>query len=327
MKPLVTICIPTHNSKRIGYLREAVTTALAQTYVPLEVLISDDGQAEENYAYGTAMAAKDVRVRYRRNPRNRGLAGNWNELVAAAHGEWVLIIGDDDRFLPECVEKLVELIQPDLSVVFSNHYLIDQHGQRLETASLKHTERYHRDALVPGRLALAEAMVWRNAIPLCSALVRTAAARRLRFKEDLNCPEIELFVRLVREGTGFVFRPDYLMEYRTHPHSATTTGLWAERLADYLLPIEASPEVEPYKREFMSSLLVEAVTRCYHLGDGPRARKYLDNAYYPASGPRWGIRTVQRFCSLLPGGLDCRLFGWMYRHKGLVATRPSEVTS
>ncbi len=324
MKPLITIGLPTH--KRLAYLQEAVASALAQTYAPIEVLVSDDGPGTEIGPWVQAQAQKDPRIRYRRNARNLGLAGNWNAVVDAAQGEWLVLIGDDDRLLPEFLEQLAELIQPNVSVIFSNHHLIDQHGQRLEEASRQQTITYARDQLPSGRLANPEAWVWRNVVPVSSALLRTADVRRLRFKEDLNTPEIELFLRLAREGAGFVFSPEYLMEYRTHPQSATTTGLWGERLAEYLLPMETSAEVEPWKRQFMASLLPGAVTRCLLLGDAARARKYLRSPYYPVEGPGAMTRLSQRLCSHLPAGDGLYRLLFSLRHKRLVAGRPPGVS-
>src|SRR5918911_1825747 len=106
---LVSIAIPTFN--RLDYLKEAVASALAQTYERVEVLIGDDGREEAIRAWGEEIARRDARVRYRRNPYNLGLAGNWNALADAARGEFLVIIGDDDRLLPEFVETLIDVIQ------------------------------------------------------------------------------------------------------------------------------------------------------------------------------------------------------------------------
>ena len=106
---LVTIAIPTFN--RLDYLKEAVASALAQTYERIEVLIGDDGTTEAIREWCQSLASREARVRYQRNEKNLGLAGNWNALVDAARGRFLVIIGDDDRLLPDFVEKLVSIIQ------------------------------------------------------------------------------------------------------------------------------------------------------------------------------------------------------------------------
>ena len=315
MNPLVTIAIPT--LRRLAYLQEAVASALAQQYQPLEVLIGDDGNKAAVRTWCEQQAAADSRVRYQRNTNTLGIAGNWNALAAAARGEFLTIIGDDDRLLPEFVSRLVPPAVEGAAVVFCNHHLIDEHGSRLERETQDLTKRYGRAELPEGRVDDAEACVWRNAVPISAALLRTAKVRKLRFKEDLNTPEIELFLRLAREDGGFVFVPDFLAEYRTHSQSATSGGLWSERLAEYLLALPASPSAEPHKRRFMGPLLVDAVTRCLLQGDPQRARRFLRNKYYPKPVWRHGRGAIHGLCANLPALAGCGLFRllWRVRHR------------
>lgn len=312
---LVTIAIPTYD--RLEYLKESVTSARAQTYNHIEVLIGDDGTSQEIKTWAESIAGIDSRVRYQCNERNVGLAGNWNALAESARGEFIVIIGDDDRLLPDCVEKLVELIQ-GASVAFSNHFLIDSAGRRLDRESVECTKHYRRDVLSAGVIADAAACVWQNSVPMSASLLCTRDVQRLRFKEDLNTPEIEFFARLANEGARFVFTPDYLAEYRTHPASATTSGLRSEALAERLCAIPVPAHVEPIKREFMAGVLVDAVSRCLRRGDRKAAHDFLKNSYYPhsARGLKPAVTYVtQTFCANLPAPIGCGAYRLMQRAK------------
>ena len=133
----------------------------------------------------------------------------------------------------------------------------------------------------------------------------------------INTPEIELFIRLANEGRAFVFVPDYLSEYRTHPGSATAAGLRSERLAPYLIELPAPAGAESYKRRFMASLLADAVSRSLQRGDREAARGFLRSDYYP-----WPLRAgngvvvlkdllrggVQGVCAWLPASVGCTLY-------------------
>lgn len=316
---LVTIAIPT--LERLHYLREAVASARAQKHARVEVLVGDDGRDESLRAWCLAQAAEDERVRYMRHEGRLGLAGNWNALADEARGHYLVIIGDDDRLLPDFVSTLLKAATPDTSVIFSNHYLIDEGGRRLEAESQACTRAYARDALPAGPLGDAAASVWRNSVPVCASLIRTADVRRLRFKEDLNTPEIELFARMAEEGARFSFVPEYLAEYRTHAASATAAGLMSERLAERLLDLRVRSEAEGHKREFMSSLLVNAVSRCLEQGDRARARGFLRSEYYPALGRgRRGLKVaisacVQELCVALPTSIGCAAYRALRRAK------------
>lgn len=279
VRPLVTIAIPTFS--RVHYLKKAVESALSQTYENIEVIIGDDGQSESIQAWGKEIASREPKIMYQRNERNLGLAGNWNALADAARGKFLVIIGDDDRLLPDFVSRLVDAISPDKNVAFSNLHLVDSDGKRMKTETARHTRFYRRDILPAGEIASAEAVVWQNSVPISAAMIKTSDVRRLRFKEDLNTPEIELFIRLAQEQGRFIFVSDYLCEYRVHPDSETSVGLRGERLAEYLLEIPVAPDVEPYKREFMASLLINSVSRCLKHGEWSRARRLLSSEYYP----------------------------------------------
>lgn len=133
----------------------------------------------------------------------------------------------------------------------------------------------------------------------------------------MNTPEIELFIRLANEGCAFIFVPDYLSEYRTHPHSATAAGLRSERLAPYLMQLPAPAAAEGYKRRFMSPLLTDAVSRSLQRGDREAARGFLRSDYYPwprLAGNGGGMLKdllrggVQGVCAWLPAAVGCNAY-------------------
>ena len=296
--PLVTIGIPTF--ERLPLLKEAVASALNQTCQRIEILISDDGTNAGIERWGREMAVQHhSRVRYERNTGTRGLAGNWNSVAGSAIGEFLVIIGDDDRLLPEFAETLLATIEPGNAIAFSNHYVIDAAGLRDERRTAEFAQIYKRGRLTPG-IVDAEKCAWSNSIAISSALLRTEDVRRLRFKEDLNTPEIELFVRLASEGRPFRFVPEYLMEYRVHGDSATAGGLEVERLALRLLDVEVSVENKLEKRRFMEGIVPVAITNLLAHGMVNDARRLWESGFCAPSfrfAPR-GLVTAA--CLMVP---------------------------
>lgn len=282
MSALVTIAIPTFD--RPAYLEEAVASALAQTYPHIEVIVGDNGSGEAMKGWAPEVTA-DPRLVYRRNPRNLGMSGNFNTLADAARGEFFTAIGDDDRLLPDFVSRLMEEMKPDVSLAFCNHFLIDRHGTRLDAESREQTHRYSRDQLPAGVLENAQIAAWQQSIAMSATLMRTVDMRRLRFREDLNTPDAEFFIRLAQEDAKFAFVPDYLVEYRVHTAATSSAGLCSEALVEYLLPLEVSPTVEPYKKKLLGPLMMNAVSRCLRHGQRERARKLLHSPYYPTRAP------------------------------------------
>jgi glycosyltransferase involved in cell wall biosynthesis len=297
--PLVTIAIPTY--ERLNYLKEAVASALSQSYENIEVLIGDDGSNGLLCAWCKEQVREHPQIRYQRNSRNLGLAANWNALADAARGEFIVIIGDDDRLLPEFVSKAIGAILPDGAVAFSNHFIIDHEGTPLNEQSQLFSKEYGRDDLRSGRLMDAEMCAWRHAIPISASLIRTAAVRQFRFKEDLNNPEVEFFIRLARSGGKFSFLADYLAEYRIHSQSATASlGLTSEHLVKYLIGIPVRPEIETLKIQYLEKEIVNAVNQSLLAGESANARKLLASEYYPNAERRRLRGVVQSVCAYLP---------------------------
>ncbi len=90
--PLVSVIVPVHNGER--FLAEALDSILAQEYEPLEVIVVDDGSTDRSAAIAQA---RDVR--YYVQP-NRGPGAARNTGVAAAQGELLAFLDQDDVYLP-----------------------------------------------------------------------------------------------------------------------------------------------------------------------------------------------------------------------------------
>jgi glycosyltransferase involved in cell wall biosynthesis len=92
--PLVSIGIPTYN--RASLVGRAIDSALAQDYLHLEIIVSDNASSDGTAAACQERAARDSRVRYVRQPRNVGATRNFEEVLRLASGEYFMWLGDDD---------------------------------------------------------------------------------------------------------------------------------------------------------------------------------------------------------------------------------------
>lgn len=96
---LVSIIIPTY--RRAQQLREAVQSALAQTYEHIEIIVISDGPDAEARA---AVEGMDPRLSYHELEKNSGPAEARNRGVKLSRGEWLTFLDDDDSLLPRRVE-------------------------------------------------------------------------------------------------------------------------------------------------------------------------------------------------------------------------------
>ena len=112
-RPLVSFCITVYNQRR--YVTTALSAAFAQTYRPLEIVISDDCSTDgtdetiktviERYK----SAGGDIHVIFNRNPANLGNLGNWLKFGELAHGELLVKADGDDISLPERTSRIVDV--------------------------------------------------------------------------------------------------------------------------------------------------------------------------------------------------------------------------
>lgn len=115
--PLVSVGLPTYN--RAGSLRRAIESVLAQDYPNFELVISDNASSDGTQAMCEEFARSDRRVRYHRQPENRGAVANFLEALERASGEFFMWLADDDwldpSYLSACAEGLLR--DPDCALV------------------------------------------------------------------------------------------------------------------------------------------------------------------------------------------------------------------
>ena len=107
-RPLVSMLLIAYHQQ--ATVAEAIAGALAQTYSPLEILVSDDASGDGTWAAMQAAVAGYTgphRVVLNRNPHNLGIGAHLSMLAARARGELLFVAAGDDVSLPERCERCV----------------------------------------------------------------------------------------------------------------------------------------------------------------------------------------------------------------------------
>jgi glycosyltransferase involved in cell wall biosynthesis len=102
--PLVSVIIPVYN--RLQYLRQAISSALEQTHPAVEVVVVDDGSPADPEPIVAQFAERVLFLR----TENRRQAAARNTGIAAASGEYLLFLDDDDFLEPDAIENLLKAI-------------------------------------------------------------------------------------------------------------------------------------------------------------------------------------------------------------------------
>ena len=204
-RPLVTIAIPTFN--RALLLKECIASALAQTYKNFEVLVSNNASSDETQQVLAGFV--DERLRVINQPVNIGLIGNWNACLAAARGEYFVLVCDDDRIAPWLLERCVSLVNQkrELPIILALNNIHSMLDGRTSPATRSQSLQ---TGIWDGTDILVEYFRNEFSAEMCSIMLRTDAIRgRGGFPNNLpHSTDIAGWAPLLLEGkAGFVNEP------------------------------------------------------------------------------------------------------------------------
>jgi len=217
----VSVIIPTFN--RAVYLEAAISSALAQDYKDLEVVISDNASSDNTELVARAFS-RDPRVKYFKNPENIGMVRNWQKAVSEyVTGDWFLILSDDDILTnPRFVSQAMNIItaSKDVTVVYSNSYVYDEALQMVTKLKVPFAE------IESGtRVFSKRGTVRPQDFALCNVLFDRKLALNLKAfsnPNNLSC-DSELFLRLCLRGKVGVVH-EYSSIYRVHSGNLLKTA-------------------------------------------------------------------------------------------------------
>lgn len=117
-RPFVSVVVPCYNYGQ--YLPAAMSSALSQDGVEVEVIVVDDASADGSVDYVEGVAATDHRVHLIRHPTNRGHIATYNDGLSVASGTYVVLLSADDLLTPGSLSRACELMEefPSVGLVY-----------------------------------------------------------------------------------------------------------------------------------------------------------------------------------------------------------------
>jgi glycosyltransferase involved in cell wall biosynthesis len=238
----ISVVIPAYNSA--AYLAEAIASVRAQTRAVDEIIVVDDGSADD-----TAAVAETLGVRLLRQP-NTGPSAARNLALREARGEWIAFLDADDQWTPDkLVRQCAALARaPALMLIASDMAEVDAQGLTvIASMQAQHglRTRFERLAGLPIPHAL-RMLLEKNFIPTGTVLVRRDALlavggfnTAIRYGEDL-----ELWCRIAARHP-IACLPEVHMLRRRHGANATDrTGAMLNDLISVMRALAADcPEM------------------------------------------------------------------------------------
>lgn len=204
-RPLVSVIIPAYNAA--SFLREAIDSALTQTYPAVEVVVVDDGSTD---ATGDVIGSYGRAITSVFQP-NAGQSVATNRGFSLTGGDFIAYLGADDRLNRLAIETLMNRMACDelACLVYPDFSLIDERGKVIRRVSAPSYDQRRLIAgfrCLPGPGALVRRRVWSR----CGGWSQS-------FRQ---IPDMDFYFRVSLVG-AFARVPHELADCRVHPGSTT----------------------------------------------------------------------------------------------------------
>lgn len=199
---MISIIIPLYNKQTT--ILHTVESALAQTFVDIEVLVIDDGSTDNSIVELSKISDSRLRILPK---KNGGVSSARNFGILNAKGDWSLFLDADDILLPNCLEVLYTVAQKFSSNVSSANFYSEYGGRRKLVL-----HKFWKERLVKNPFW---GWATNQFLPRTGAtLIKTSLLRNHLFDETLNRSEdAKQIFGLMRENK-FVYSPKPVMVYK-----------------------------------------------------------------------------------------------------------------
>jgi glycosyltransferase involved in cell wall biosynthesis len=283
-EPLVSVLMPTYNGER--FVAEAIESVLEQTYEQLELVVVDDASTDgtpdivESYR-----REQPSRIQFVRKTDRRGPCSRRNDALERAEGELLGWLDQDDLWLPEKLERQVDVFEhnPDVGLVYTGYEAFDS-----ETGAV--IEDWRDESIEAEGDVLAPLFYQGAFIASVTAVFRreTLSRRNLRLRDrDFSFGDdyylwltIALDWRVVRIG-------QVLARYRRHSENETTrtaTTNFHRKRVDLLREFvdefpEARGQLGRWRQRGLRNHLLRAAEFEYARGTKAAAVRYAARAF------------------------------------------------
>lgn len=228
--PLITIGITCFNADQtIGH---AIKSALRQTWRNIEILVVDDGSADNSVKVIERHAQMDRRIRLVIHQENCGTAEARSTLARNAKGEFLAFFDDDDVSKPDRLVKQYNRIvnyerkhDTNLVLCYSDRHVIKAGAAKVD----HYGYGIGREPPEPSGHAVADMLLWKSGdesdiagrsgqMGSCNLMLRTKVFDVVGYFDSRfrRCAEWDFAVRAAFKGAHFISVPEPLhIQYKT----------------------------------------------------------------------------------------------------------------
>ena len=208
-QPKISVVVPAYQTPE-KYLRQMIDSLLDQTYENWELCIIDASPKDASMEY-TLMeySEKDGRIKWKKLEKNKGIAGNTNEALALAVGDYVGLLDHDDLLAPNALYEVANALEKDpaIDVIYTDEDKV--RGDELEHFQPHFKPDFNPDLLRSNNYICHFFVVRKDLIE------KTGGFRQ----EYEGAQDYDFIFRCTEQAEKIFHIPEILYHWRTHESS------------------------------------------------------------------------------------------------------------
>ncbi len=208
----VSVIIPVYNGEK--YIAECIKSIYEQTYKKFEIIIIDDGSTDNSIEVIENIKNEEVRII---SQKNGDVSKARNEGIKNASGDLIAFLDQDDKWLPEKLQKCVKIFNELEKVDLVFHDII-----KLFSSGKTHRAKdKHNIALSLNNENIFQKLVVKNVLMPSAVMVRKESILKAGLFDTSfkTCGDYEMWLRMALLKMEFKYLPEALTIYRIHPNN------------------------------------------------------------------------------------------------------------
>lgn len=209
--PFISICIPTYN--RDYLLRDAIQSALNQSYDNYEIIIIDDGSTDNTRDVVGEFSSKRIKYFYK---EHSGMASTHNMFVEKVSGEYILKLDDDDMLYPTVLSVYANIIlENDVDFIYC---FLEGYNIKTKKKEINRYKNFHRNE----KYILGNMMNGRIISSPCNLVKKNSVIDVGGYNEEYSVfSDYELSLKLFEKAKVFGVQK-HLYRYGIHANNTMT---------------------------------------------------------------------------------------------------------
>ncbi len=212
MQPKISVLIPAYNHE--NYIGLAIESVLSQSFGDFELLVSDDCSPDNTKE--VIKSYDDQRIKAVFFEENHGTVFCLNHLLNMAQGEYIAVLGSDDLWEKDKLEKQLQILENDqsLAACFTFAKIIDKDSEIIDTCNAFSTAIFEYDNSSREK-TLYDFFIAGNRFCHSSVMIRTSVHREIgEYLPQLRqLHDLDLWIRILLKYPVYMLK-EHLVRYR-----------------------------------------------------------------------------------------------------------------